>query len=67
MIHVWHIFAPILPEGQEAIEEVAEFIKYNKDYLGSFKVHRLVLLLKYLFLLEIEVFHPVVLEYPHLP
>ena len=27
MIHVWHIFAPILPEGQEAIEEVAEFIK----------------------------------------
>ena len=27
MIHVWHIFAPILPEGQEAIEEVAAFIK----------------------------------------
>ena len=61
-----YIFAPILPEGQEAIEE-GVYKKYNEDYLGSFKVHRLVLLLKYLFLLEIEVFHPVVLEYPHLP
>lgn len=27
MIHVWHIFAPILPEGQAAIEEIAVYIK----------------------------------------
>ena len=27
MIHVWHIFAPILPEGQEAIIEISSFIK----------------------------------------
>ena len=27
MIHVWHIFAPILPEGQAAIIEISSFIK----------------------------------------
>ena len=27
MIHVWHLFAPILDEGQSAIEEAAAFIK----------------------------------------
>ncbi len=27
MIHVWHIFAPILDEGQEAIERMAEFMR----------------------------------------
>ena len=27
MIHVWHIFAPILDEGQRAIERMAEFIQ----------------------------------------
>lgn len=25
MIHVWHTFAEILPEGQEAIERIGEF------------------------------------------
>ncbi len=27
MIHVWHLFAPILPEGQQAISQAGEFIK----------------------------------------
>ena len=27
MIHVWHSFAPILPEGQQAIERIGEFVK----------------------------------------
>ena len=27
MIHVWHVFAPILPEGRKAISEAGEFIK----------------------------------------
>ena len=27
MIHVWPIFAPILPEGQQAIEQIGEFIR----------------------------------------
>ncbi len=27
MIHVWHIFAPILDEGQQAIERMAEFMR----------------------------------------
>ena len=27
MIHVWHIFAPILREGQAAIIEISSFIK----------------------------------------
>ena len=27
MIHVWHIFAPMLPEGQQAIERVGEFLR----------------------------------------
>ena len=33
MIHVWHIFAPILEEGQQAIERMAEFMrsKWNGD------------------------------------
>ena len=26
MIHVWHSFAPILPEGQQAIEKIGEYI-----------------------------------------
>ena len=29
MIHVWHLFAPILDEGQAAIEEAAGFIKQH--------------------------------------
>ena len=27
MVHVWHVFAPILPEGQQAIEHMGEFIR----------------------------------------
>jgi len=27
MPHVWHLFAPILPEGQQAIEEIGTFFK----------------------------------------
>ena len=27
MIHVWHLFAPMLDEGQQAIERMGEFIK----------------------------------------
>jgi acetyl esterase/lipase len=27
MVHVWHFFASMLPEGQEAIERIAEFIQ----------------------------------------
>ena len=27
MIHVWHVFAPLLDEGQQAIERVGEFIR----------------------------------------
>jgi hypothetical protein len=27
MIHVWHAFAGILPEGQRAVEETAVFLE----------------------------------------
>jgi len=27
MIHVWQLFAPVLPEGQQAIERIGEFIR----------------------------------------
>ncbi len=27
MIHVWQLFAPILPEGQQAIEKIGKFIR----------------------------------------
>ena len=27
MVHVWHLFAPILDEGQEAINGIAEFVR----------------------------------------
>src|SRR2546423_1566744 len=26
MIHVWHLFAPLLPEGQQAVERVGEYV-----------------------------------------
>jgi acetyl esterase/lipase len=29
MFHVWHAFAPILPEGQQAIDQAGEFIRKN--------------------------------------
>jgi acetyl esterase/lipase len=31
MIHVWQIFAPILDEGQQAIEKIGEFIRANAE------------------------------------
>ena len=27
MIHVWHVFAPILPEGKQALKQAGDFIK----------------------------------------
>jgi acetyl esterase/lipase len=27
MPHVWHLAAPVLPEGQEAIEKIGEFVR----------------------------------------
>jgi acetyl esterase/lipase len=27
MVHVWHLFAPVLPEGQQAIEDIGEFVR----------------------------------------
>jgi hypothetical protein len=27
MIHVWHIFAPLLPEGQQAVERVGAYVR----------------------------------------
>ena len=30
MIHVWHLFAPMLDEGQQAIERIGEFIKERR-------------------------------------
>lgn len=29
MIHVWHLFAPMLPEGQQAIERLGEYIRQH--------------------------------------
>ena len=31
MIHVWQVFAPILDEGQQAIEKIGEFIRANAE------------------------------------
>jgi epsilon-lactone hydrolase len=27
MIHVWHLFAPVLPEGQQAIDGIGKFVR----------------------------------------
>jgi hypothetical protein len=27
MIHVWHLFAPMLDEGQQAIDRIGEFVR----------------------------------------
>lgn len=32
MIHVWHMFAAILPEGQQAIDRIGEFIRQHVDF-----------------------------------
>lgn len=29
MVHVWHIFAPMLPEGRQAIERIGEFVRQH--------------------------------------
>ena len=29
MIHVWHLFAPMLDEGKQAIERIGEFVRQN--------------------------------------
>jgi len=29
MVHVWPIFAPVLPEGQQAIERIGDFVRQN--------------------------------------
>ena len=29
MIHVWHLFAPMLPEGQQGVERVGEYIRQH--------------------------------------
>ncbi len=29
MVHVWHMFAPILPEGRRAIDRAGEFIRQH--------------------------------------
>jgi len=31
MIHVWQVFAPMLDEGQQAIEKIGEFIRANAE------------------------------------
>lgn len=31
MVHVWHCFAPMLPEGQQAIERIGEYIRETLD------------------------------------
>jgi acetyl esterase/lipase len=27
MIHVWHAFAPLLPESQQAIDRIGEYVR----------------------------------------
>ena len=29
MVHVWHLFAPMLPEGREAITRIGDFVKQH--------------------------------------
>jgi acetyl esterase/lipase len=29
MVHVWHLFAPMVPEGREAIARIGEFLKQH--------------------------------------
>ena len=32
MVHVWQAFASVLPEGQESIQEIGEFIRSKLDW-----------------------------------
>ena len=32
MVHVWQVFASVLPEGQESIQEIGEFIRGKLDW-----------------------------------
>ena len=34
MVHVWQVFASILPEGQQSIEEAGEFVRQRLGELG---------------------------------
>jgi len=29
MIHVWHLFAAMLPEGQHAVDRVGEYVRQH--------------------------------------
>lgn len=31
MIHVWPIYAPVLPEGQQAIDQIGEFVRQHQN------------------------------------
>jgi monoterpene epsilon-lactone hydrolase len=31
MIHVWHLFAPMLDEGQQAIEKIGAFVRKHAE------------------------------------
>ena len=31
MIHVWPIFAPVLPEGQQAIDRIGDFVRQHTN------------------------------------
>jgi len=31
MIHVWPIYAPVLPEGQQAIDRIGEFVRQHQN------------------------------------
>jgi hypothetical protein len=31
MIHVFHVFAPMLDEGQQAIDKIGEFVRANAE------------------------------------
>ncbi|MFA6239396.1 MAG: alpha/beta hydrolase [Candidatus Hydrogenedentales bacterium] len=40
MIHAWHYFAPLIPEGEEAIAEVGEFIRAHVRPLDAASARR---------------------------
>ena len=35
MFHVWHAFAPVLPEGRQALDKAGEFIKKHTGGLSD--------------------------------
>lgn len=34
MVHVWHLFAPMVPEGRQAIKSIGEFIKSKTNQIN---------------------------------